>query len=169
MFNLEISNVSTNTGGVLGGTIMTIYGKYFYSDQNLTAKIDIAGTPCQVLDFKLNNKVDSMLMCSTSPKGSVSAEYYGGRGITVYRDNLLTSSASLSTATPSANAQVSTLNDASYVDTQNVDVTIWMKGYIKPAVSSNYEFSISTNGQAVLMISTDSTSAAKVFSTFLSF
>ena len=39
----EITSVQPNAGSVLGSTFLTIYGKYFYSDDNLPADIRIGG------------------------------------------------------------------------------------------------------------------------------
>ena len=39
----EINIISTNTGSVMGGTILSIYGYYFYSDDNLPAIIQVGG------------------------------------------------------------------------------------------------------------------------------
>lgn len=39
----EISSLNTNTGSVLGGTVLSIEGSYFFSDVNLPAVIQIGG------------------------------------------------------------------------------------------------------------------------------
>lgn len=41
--NLEITSISTNIGGSLGGTFLTINGRYFYSSDNQPADIRIGG------------------------------------------------------------------------------------------------------------------------------
>ena len=42
-FNLEITSLSTNIGGSLGGTYLTINGRYFYSTDNQLADIRVGG------------------------------------------------------------------------------------------------------------------------------
>lgn len=111
----------------------------------------------------MTNLPDTTLVCQTSSEPSVAQnEYYGNRGITVIRDNVLTANSDLATAIPSANAVTSIASLANYTDTQTVDVTIWIKGFISPARTSLYEFSLVSNGNAVLSVSTDATSANQV-------
>ena len=43
MHTQEITNVQPNNGSVLGSTYVEITGKYFYSDANLPADIEIGG------------------------------------------------------------------------------------------------------------------------------
>lgn len=107
-----------------------------------------------------------MLVCQTSPQPNAAAEYYGGRGITIYIDNFYTSS--LSGATPSLNATMDQLESASYVDDSgtNSPKTVWLKGFFAPAKTSRYSFSIQTSGQAIFYLSSDATSANKVTSYF---
>ena len=62
---------------------------------------------------------------------------------------------------PSVNAQSLWLDAAS--DNNTVDVTIWFNGFLTIAKSSDYLFSVKTNGGAKLYVSTDSTSANKVW------
>ena len=81
------------------------------------------------------------------------------------RDNVFTSN--LVGAVPSPNAVYSQLTDARYIDNQTSDVTVWIRGFILPAKDSRYEFSITTNGPAVLYLSTDASSTNKVWNFFL--
>lgn len=113
--------------------------------------------------FEKNEFINSKLVCETSAKPStIRSEYYGGRGITSLRDNVFTSFADLATIKPSPSANTTQLNKASYKDSQNINVTVWLKGFITPGKSSNYEFSIQTNGHAILFLSVNETSAVKV-------
>ena len=106
------------------------------------------------------NLPNTTFVCQNSPQKQVNNEYYGNRGINLIRDNFYT--ADLANAVPSANAVNSIVYKAFFQDTQTIDVTIWLKGFFSPKKDSFYEFSINTNGQAQLFISTDSTSANKV-------
>jgi hypothetical protein len=101
-----------------------------------------------------------MLVCETSSKLNEATDFYGGRGMTVYVDKVYTSS--LSSATPSTDATVYQLDSASYTENGTSAQTIWMKGFFTPARSSSYSFNIQTNGQALLYLSSDATSANKV-------
>lgn len=166
--NLEISDVSPQRGSTEGGTYVRIKGKYFYDSSDVPASIQIGGQPCDLLNFDMKNLPDSSFVCQSPKISSTSSnEYFGNRGISFYRDDLYTSFISLATAVPSANAIKDVLNVALYNDTETVDVTIWLRGFISPQRDSLYEFSINTNGDAVLLLSTDSNSANKVRVCFL--
>lgn len=91
--------------------------------------------------------------------GSVGSEFMGGLGVTLIQDNVYTSS--LDGAQPSANAVYSQINDAQFSTNQTTDITVWLKGYIYISKTSKYDFSITTNGAAVLYLSTDASSANK--------
>ena len=49
------------------------------------------------------------------------------------------------------------LDIAFFSDTGSSDITVWLKGYLYPRVNSTYEFTLVTNGNAALFISTDAT------------
>lgn len=111
----------------------------------------------------MSNLPETTLVCQTpNAPSSASTEYYGNRGVNIIRDNVYTSFNSLAAAIPSSQASQSVYRDTNFTDTQSVDVTIWMKGFISSQKDSLYEFSIVTNGEAALYISTDATSANKV-------
>ena len=61
------------------------------------------------------------------------------------------------------------LDVASYHYPNSSDVTVWLAGYLAPSVSSDYLFSVATNGYAKFYVSTDSTSANKVKDDFFRF
>ena len=77
------------------------------------------------------------------------------------RDNVLTSFASLASSNPSASAQTIWLDELKYVDPNRTDVTVWMDGFLVVARDSEYQLSVSSNGAAILYLSTDSTEANK--------
>ena len=94
------------------------------------------------------------------------SDNYGNRGINLITEYMYTPFATLQKAMPSAKA-VSTQTDRAYYNTSTKsDTTAWMKGYFLPGKSSLYEFEVATNGEAILMLSSDSTSANKVFNYF---
>lgn len=157
-FIKAIDSVNPQNGSTVGGDI-TITGQYFYSDSTVPARIEVGGQPCQLVNFDMTNLTNTKFVCKNVPQPSILNEYYGNRGVTLYRDNIY--SANLASAQPSSNAQISKLNQASYTDSLGLDVTIWLKGFLNPKKSSSYEFSIETTGQAILSISQDAKSANK--------
>ena len=58
---LDIESITPNTGGMAGGTLVTIKGKGFKVTKD-KIKIDIAGKPCEVQ----SNTADE-IVCKTSP------------------------------------------------------------------------------------------------------
>lgn len=157
--HLEISAVSPQTGSTAGGTYVTLNGLYFYSDTSVPAVIEIGGQPCNLAGFDMANLPNTTFVC-TSPAQTSASEYYGNRGINVIVDNVYSSN--LATATPSNAATSNVTNRAAFISSQTGPVTVWLKGFLSPQKDSNYDFTLKTNGQAILYLSTDSTSANKV-------
>lgn len=81
--------------------------------------------------------------------------------MTLIRDNVNTLFASLNSAVPSVNAQTIWLDELRYIDPNKTDVTVWMSGFLTIARDSDYLISLSTNGAAILYLSTDATEANK--------
>ncbi len=163
----EISSLSTQTGSVIGGTKLTIEGPFLYTDNTVPADIKIAGKPCTILSYakKATSQTDgkAKITCEVAPNDNTAAtEYSGNRGITLIEDSIFTSSASLETIAPSSSATYSQINKASYSSSAASDKTVWLKGFLAPGKTSEYEFEIVSNGNGVLFISTDNTSANKV-------
>jgi len=148
----------------LGGTYVTINGLYFYNDINVPASIEIGGQPCKLASFNMLDLPNTTFVCS-SPAQVTATEYYGNRGITVLVDNVYSSD--LTQASPSGSATTSEATQASYSTSQSTDVTVWLKGFLSPQKDSDYDFTIQTNGNALLYLSTDSNSANKVNLNFL--
>ncbi|CAF0756351.1 unnamed protein product [Brachionus calyciflorus] len=156
----EIKSLTPSNGSVEGGTYLTIIGSHFYHDEYLKADIKIAGTDCQVVSYEKNNGNDSKLVCLTSNKPVDSTDHIGGRGITLIRQNTLTTEANIETAQPLASATITVLDKASYTSPSG-DVTIWLRGYFIPSKTSNYKFEITGNSYGALFISNDETSQSK--------
>jgi hypothetical protein len=125
--------------------------------------LQFSDQPCEIINFDLGDTINTKLTCKTpiAPTTNL-AEYPGGRGINFIRDNILTTYNNLLTAQPSQNAQYSFNDKLSFKDNQYTDVTIWFKGFLTPGKDSNYEFQLETNGNAILLLSTDSSSSNKV-------
>lgn len=158
----QVDSVSPQTGSILGGTKVTVIGKYLYTDDNVPAKIEIAGQPCNVVEFNTTSFQETRIVCETSPKVSVTTTNYGNRGLNLIKDNVAVSFNDLEHAVPSASASSGVVYKASLIEKGNSDQTIWMKGFLYPRKNSSYEFSIATNGFAKLFISTDDKPGNKV-------
>jgi hypothetical protein len=116
-----------------------------------------------VIDFDKTNQLSSVITCQTSSSQAAKTDYYGNRGINLQIENIFTSFTSLNSAVPSGNAQSSWLDIASYQYPNSTDVTVWLTGFLAPSSTSEYLFSLTTNGNAKLFLSTDGTSANKVW------
>ncbi len=92
---LEITSISPQTGSVEGGTRITIVGKYLYHDANVPAQIDIAGSPCNVVDFDMSDVLATKIVCETSPSVVAPTDNYGNRGIILITQNVVTSASNL--------------------------------------------------------------------------
>ncbi len=158
----EIDSISPNVGSMAGGTLITIKGKYFYTSDTVPATITIAGQPCNVVSFDMSNQQQTMLVCRTGPAVSVTSDNYGNRGITIIKEYVFFNANSLATAQPSASAQNTTSNAALFQGFTSSPLTVWFEGYIYPRKSSNYEFSLVTNTNAVLLIGASSTNSTVV-------
>jgi len=95
--------------------------------------------------------------------GLAAQEYAGNRGITLIVDaGIATTQSQLAQAVPTANAQYSETQAASYTSTTSGAQTVWLKGFLAPRKTSTYSLSLITNGVGELYLSTDSTAANKV-------
>jgi hypothetical protein len=135
---------------------------FYYNEikQNLT--FFYKGSQCDVVDFNNTNELNSIIVCETRSSQLTRVDYVGNRGINLVRDNVYTSFASLDSSVPSSSAKTIWLDVASYQDNQTVDVTIWLNGFLAISKSSDYLFSIKTNGAAKLYLSSDESSVNKV-------
>ncbi len=123
----------------------------------------IQGTICDVKSFDGSDEENTVLVCETRHQPSQSSVLnYGNRGINMVRVN--TSTPRLGSSLPPNNATSIWLDEMKYVDTENVPVTIWMMGFLVPAVTSNYTFSLGMNSGSVgqIYLSTDESSENKV-------
>ncbi len=128
----------------------------------MTCKNFIKGKKCKILSYEKLEDSNTRLTVEVPASIASGSDYYGNRGINLITEYVYTPFASLQTAMASTNA-VSTQTDRIYYNTStNLDITLWMKGYLVPGKSSIYEFEVVTNGEAILMLSTDSKSINKV-------
>jgi hypothetical protein len=112
----------------------------------------------------MSNLLSTVITCQTlaAPSAVPNNEYHGNRGLNLIVDQVATSTSNLATAAPSSQAQSSFLNQAFYQFNRSIAVTIWFQGWINPMRDSIYEFTINTNGNAVLLIGTSSTNSTIV-------
>ncbi len=125
-------------------------------------KINNKGTPCNVINFDNSNYQNTILTCQTQSAPTLSSDFYGNRGIQAAISLSYISYDSFNTSSPPANAQVIWIDSASYQYKGNSNVTVWLTGYLAPSVTSDYLFSVTTNGFAQFYLSFDSTSSQKV-------
>lgn len=128
----------------MGGTELSIFGKYLYSDKKVPAKIEVAGVPCKVTNFERNNQVDSKLTCMTGLVSSPAelAEYAGNRGINlIIEDGLFVNFANLENA-KSTNASVYKTIDST---------SIWVNYFNIKNRKKKKKFSLDIN-QRILLI-----------------
>jgi hypothetical protein len=93
--------------------------------------------------------------------------FIGERGMTLIEERIYTPADNLATAIPSANAKYSKLSAASYINRYYIDLTIWMRGFFNPVISSNYEFSVQSIGNFVLFVSNSESPDQKEVKQFL--
>lgn len=129
---------------------MTITGKYLYTDTHVPADVKIGGRDCQITGFNMDNQDRSRIECLTKPFEQIPTDnYYGNRGITIFTSN--TYSADLSLARPDDHKEIR--DQFSYPSGSHK--TVWLVGYLIPGKSSQYQFSLSSNGDAKLYLSSD--------------
>ena len=121
----------------------------------------IKGKNCSLLNFEQLTDPNTRLTCEVPTPATTASDYYGNRGINLITDPVFTAFAGLQTATPSANSASSTTDRVFYQTNITSPITIWLKGYLKLAKASQYDFEVKTNGDAVVLLSNDSTSAQK--------
>jgi hypothetical protein len=63
---------------------------------------------------------------------------------------------------PSVSANQTWTDDASYVSTIYSDETVWLIGFVRVVKTATFTFSLETNGNGALFLSTDDTPANKV-------
>ncbi|CAF4432640.1 unnamed protein product, partial [Rotaria socialis] len=77
-----LNNVSTSSGSVEGGTILTIQGDHFVGSSENPLVVNVGDEPCNVLSSELTT-----IQCQTALKPNHTRNYYhGGRGLHVYQE-----------------------------------------------------------------------------------
>ena len=183
ILNLEITKITPNSGSTEGFTTIQIIGKYLFHSNLIPAKITVAGSDffviikykkeffffilldsqCNVIGFNNADEENSIITCQTQPIQPSKTNYYGNRGLLVTINPVYTPFLALGVATPPPNAQTIWVDAASYQYTSSQYATIWLTGYLAPSTSSDYLFSIDSNSPTKFYLSTDSTSANKVY------
>ncbi|CAF4003686.1 unnamed protein product, partial [Rotaria magnacalcarata] len=156
-----LNNVSTSSGSVEGGTILTIQGDHFVGSSENPLVVNVGDEPCNVLSSKLTT-----IQCQTSLKPNHTRNYYhGGRGLHVYQEPGFISLRNLGNATPpmpNPNTTGTWQGEASFSANFPQATTVWFRGFIRPPMPSAYYFQLETNADAILYLSTDEDPANKV-------
>lgn len=150
----EIFHVNNQTGSVNGGLKLSITGNHFYTDEKIRAEIKIGNEECKLIGFNQNNFYDSNLECETPAYPGFNKSYfYGGRGVNLIIDSVETAFDNLLSQIPSISAVESITNKMSVSFELSNPVTVWLKGYFAPLKSGSYDFTINTNGYAIVYLS----------------
>ena len=108
----------------------------------------ILGTICDVVSYDGSDMQNTVLVCRTRAQPNSHKDvFYGNRGLNLFRVNV--STPGLGSSPPPSDAEYMWLDEMNYVDTGNSDVTIWMMGFLVPAVTSDYTFSLTMNSGTV--------------------
>jgi len=160
----EIDNISPNVGSSAGGTLVTVTGKYLYTDENIPALIDIAGMPCRVVSFDRTDIHKSQIMCETPAevKKNATEGFSGNRGVTLITEMFATEFNKLETAVVTNQATYQNLDSINFEDSQETNKTIWIKGFLTPAKNSTYNFWLTTSGVAKMFLSTSESPGDKL-------
>lgn len=164
----EIDHINYQTGSIKGGLQLTLTGNHFYSDDNIKADIRIGNEECKLTGYEKNNFYDSTLECQVpvDPKNS-KTHFFGGRGINVIIDNVVTVFENLESQLPSQSANEYITNKMSVLLNSATPSTVWFKGYFAPLRSGRYDFPVSSNGYAKVFLSlTENPSDKTVVSDF---
>lgn len=143
---------------------MQVIERYENYNNGIKVKIEFRflDIPCEVKAFINDDPSNSQIVCTTKAANPTATGFIGNRGVNMIRDNVNTVFSSLVSAVPSGSAQTIWIDELRYVDPNKTDVTVWMSGFLSIARDSDYLISLTTNGVAVLYLSTDSTEANKV-------
>lgn len=149
--------MSPRNGSINGGTLITITGKYLYTDNDVPAAVKIGGQTCKVKGFNQDDYLKTRITCETAIYHN-STEYFGNRGITLYQSDTFTNDL-VNTVRP-INEEAQIIDEFSYSRTSVG--TVFLTGFLVPGKSSNYTLSIVSDANAALFISSDGNSSNKI-------
>ncbi|XP_069815730.1 fibrocystin-L-like [Dendropsophus ebraccatus] len=157
----EITGIFPSSGGIQGGTIVTISGQYF-DQTDAPAKVLIGGQECQILRL-----TDKTITCRSPPQPSVLPSLFpGSRGVKLERWNV--SLSSLSDAVI-LNESSTGYAGASWYDVASVSwpwdsngFVARLSGFFMPPETDYYNFYIKGYGISALYFNESGDPAAKV-------
>ena len=76
LFILVLTNISSDSGSVEGGTILTINGDYFSQSSEYPLVVNVGEEPCTILSTDL-----ATIQCQTSTMSVNNRNYYHGKSI----------------------------------------------------------------------------------------
>ncbi|CAF1377186.1 unnamed protein product, partial [Adineta steineri] len=150
-----ISSVSPTSGSTQGGTILTITGNFFSTNVAYPLIVNVGGQPCTILFTNL-----TIIQCQI-PSITVPSS----RGLELYHDSVAYTQATLSSTNPPSPSSAAThmsIDDASYVSNSSSDETVWIIGFVRISKTAIFTFSLQTNGNGALFLSTDDDPSNKI-------
>ncbi|CAF3091006.1 unnamed protein product [Rotaria socialis] len=153
-----ISSVSPNTGSLQGGTTLTINGENFCNNAQYPVVVNVGGQPCTVLNASLTT-----IQCQTPVAPvNIASQYHGGRGVYIFRQSGAIAQGTLAASSPpypSVGATQTWSDDAMYVSQSSSDEAVWLIGFLRIPKAANFTFTLQTNGNGALFLSSNDSPA----------
>merc|ERR1712096_339502 len=131
----EVSKVEPNAGSIVGGTQLTITGKFFDDKSGIKAKVLVGGENCEVQSVE-----DEKIVCiSPSKPTSNHTLHMGGRGVFIEE---LTSESAMYNETDSADYHKYHSDQVKLCQRSNTSKIHKTRasGFFRPTTTSNYTF-----------------------------
>uniref|UniRef100_A0A3B4ZTG5 PKHD1 like 1 n=1 Tax=Stegastes partitus TaxID=144197 RepID=A0A3B4ZTG5_9TELE len=158
----EVTGVSPSAGGVLGGTLITVHGRFF-DETDRPARVLVGGRPCEI-----QSVADDRITCRTpeQPKNMNMSVYPGGRGLKMEvwnqtRPRYLSDIWSYNESTPGYWQQP--VDSLPQVFSLELDYfTTRSRGFLVPPTSGNYTIYLGCDDRCDLYLSNSSRPEDKV-------
>lgn len=166
----DISGLSSNTGGLLGGTVLTITGTGFAVSDPTANTVLVAGQPCAVVSVTATS-LQCTIPASTPASATVAGTLYpGGRGLLWQLWNMGASNSLMTTffTTAAANAPpaqsgIITSGAVGVAGRTSISNLVWyaesLTGFIVPPYNATYTFYLGGDDWQELALSKDASPA----------
>ncbi|CAF3595884.1 unnamed protein product [Rotaria sordida] len=149
-----VTDISSDSGSIEGGTILTINGEYFSESNQYPLAVNVGDESCNIISSEL-----TFIQCQTSTTPVNNRNHYrGGRGLHIFYQPGFTSLTSLGNANPpmpSATANRTWTGEASFSSNFPSGATVWFIGFLRTPMTAAFNFRLETNSQAILYLSSD--------------
>ena len=142
----------------LRGSVVYIDGKLIYKIKIIyLIYLKLIGIDCSM------PSTATVMKCKSpkEPSDILKKDFIGNRGLFAIEQSGGTEIKDLSTSSPN-NSNKKWLGSAYFSSSINGASTVWIEGYVAPMKSAYYLFELSTNGQGILLLSSDNTTDNKV-------